>query len=322
MRAFGLSCGLVPVIPMQTAYLSHPDCLRHDMGEDHPECPARLKAIEDKLIAFGIFPFLHHYEAPSVTREQLARVHSDALLDHLESISPSEGLVQIDEDTWMNPHTLAAAGRAAGSLVLATDLVMAGKAGNAFCCVRPPGHHASRDQSMGFCIFNNVAVGVAHALEHHCLERVAVIDFDAHHGNGTEDIFKDDPRVMLCSSFQQRIYPESIPGPGNDHMIFAPLPPRSGSGVFRDTVTRLFLPALNRFRPQIVFVSAGFDSHRADEMADLDLVEEDYAWITRELKQVAAVHSGRRLVSTLEGGYELQALGRSVAAHIKVLCDM
>ncbi|MEQ1840380.1 MAG: histone deacetylase family protein, partial [Verrucomicrobiales bacterium] len=181
---------------------------------------------------------------------------------------------------------------------------------------------ASRDQSMGFCVFNNVAVGVAHALEHHGLERVAVIDFDAHHGNGTEDIFKDDPRVMLCSSFQQRIYPESIPGPGNDYMIFAPLLPRSGSGVFRDAVTRLFLPALNRFRPQIVFVSAGFDSHRADEMADLDLIDEDYAWITRELKQVSAVHSGRRLVSTLEGGYELQALGRSVAAHLKVLCDI
>jgi len=307
---------------MQTAFVTHPACLRHDPGPGHPDRPSRLKAVEDQLIASGIFPWLLHHEAPLVTRGQLVRVHSGAHLDRLEAASPAEGLVWLDPDTAMNPHSLEAARRAAGALVLATDLVLAGTAENAFCNVRPPGHHATRDRSMGFCLYNNVAVGVAHALDHHGLERVAVVDFDVHHGNGTEDIFREDPRVMLCSSFQEGLYPESAAGAGNDRMIFAPLPPRSGGAAFRAVVEERFFPAIERFRPRMIFVSAGFDTHREDEMADLDLVEDDYAWLTRELKRLAATHAGGRLVSTLEGGYELHPLGRSAAAHVRVLCDL
>jgi acetoin utilization deacetylase AcuC-like enzyme len=196
---------------------------------------------------------------------------------------------------------------------------MAGKVENAFCNVRPPGHHATRSHAMGFCFFNNVAVGAAHALEHHGLERVAIVDFDVHHGNGTENIFHADPRVMLCSSFQHPYYPYSGAESGNAHIIPAPLPAYSDGTVFRAAVTEKFLPALDAFKPQMIFVSAGFDAHRDDDMASLKLVEADYTWVTQEIKKVAATHARRRIVSTLEGGYELHALGRSVAAHVKVL---
>ena len=307
---------------MQTAYISHPACLLHDMGRGHPECPARIRAIEDQLIASQILPLLQHHDAPRATREQLERVHSAAYLNEIEAAAPGEGLAMLDPDTWMNPHSREAALRAAGALVLATDLVMSGRAENAFCNVRPPGHHASRDRSMGFCIFNNVAVGAAHALEQHKLARVAIVDFDVHHGNGTEEIFRDDPRVMLCSSFQHPFYPHCGADTVSDHIIPAPLPAYTDGAGFRAAVTEKFLPALARFKPQMVFVSAGFDAHREDDMASLKLVEADYAWITREIKKVAAAHGDNRIVSTLEGGYELHALGRSAMAHVKVLCDM
>ena len=307
---------------MQTAYISHPACLLHDMGRGHPECPARIRAIEDQLIASQILPLLQHHDAPRATREQLERVHSAAYLNEIEAAAPGEGLAMLDPDTWMNPHSREAALRAAGALVLATDLVMSGRAENAFCNVRPPGHHASRDRSMGFCIFNNVAVGAAHALEQHKLARVAIVDFDVHHGNGTEEIFRDDPRVMLCSSFQHPFYPHCGADTVSDHIIPAPLPAYTDGAGFRAAVTEKFLPALARFKPQMVFVSAGFDAHREDDMASLKLVEADYAWITREIKKVAAAHADNRIVSTLEGGYELHALGRSAMAHVKVLCDM
>jgi acetoin utilization deacetylase AcuC-like enzyme len=307
---------------MQTAYISHPACLLHDMGRGHPECPARIKAIEDQLIASGIHPFLQHHEAPRATREQLARVHSAAYIDAIEAARPAGGLAMLDPDTWMNPHTWEAALRAAGALVLATDLVIQGKAENAFCNVRPPGHHATRHQAMGFCFFNNVAVGVAHALEQHGLERVAIVDFDVHHGNGTEDIFGNNPRVMLCSSFQHPYYPYSGVDTVSEHIIPAPLPAYTDGAGFRAAVTEKFLPALNRFQPQMIFVSAGFDAHREDELASLKLVEADYAWVTQEIKKVAATHASGRIVSTLEGGYALGALGRSATAHIRVLCDI
>jgi acetoin utilization deacetylase AcuC-like enzyme len=306
---------------MQTACISHPACLLHDMGRGHPECPARIKAIEDQLIASGIYPLLQHHDAPRATREQLARVHSEAFIDAIEAAQPTEDLAMLDPDTWMNPHTWEAALRAAGALVLATDLVMQGQAESAFCNVRPPGHHATRNQAMGFCFFNNVAVGVAHALEHHGLERVAILDFDVHHGNGTEDIFKDDPRVMLCSSFQHPFYPHCGADTVSGHILPAPLPAYTDGTGFRAAVTEKFLPALNGFKPQMVFISAGFDAHRDDGMASLKLVEADYAWVTQEIKKVAAAHASRRIVSTLEGGYELHALGRSVAAHVRVLCN-
>ncbi len=308
--------------PMQTAYISHPACLLHNMGNSHPESPARIKAIEDQLIASGIFPFLQHHDAPRATREQLSRVHSEAYIDAIEAAAPAEGLAMLDPDTWMNPHSFEAALRAAGAVVLAAELVLQGMAENAFCNVRPPGHHATRSQSMGFCLFNNVAVGVAHALEHHGLERVAVVDFDVHHGNGTEDIFRDDPRVMLCSSFQHPFYPHSGADTVSSHIIPAPLPAYTDGAGFRAAVSEKFLPALNAFKPQMIFVSAGFDAHREDDMASIKLVEADYDWITREIKKIAAAHAGNRVVSSLEGGYELHALGRSAAAHVKALSDM
>jgi acetoin utilization deacetylase AcuC-like enzyme len=307
---------------MTTAYITHPACRLHDMGHGHPESPARLKAIEDQLIAAGIFPLLQRHEAPRVTREQLARVHSEAYIDAIEATQPKEGLAMLDPDTWMNPHTWEAALRAAGALVLATDLVIQGKAENAFCNVRPPGHHATRHQAMGFCFFNNVAVGIAHALEHHGLERVAIFDFDVHHGNGTEDIFQDDPRVMLCSSFQHPYYPYCGADTVSDHIIPAPLPAYTDGVGYRKAVTEKFLPALDDFKPQMIFVSAGFDAHRDDGLASLQLVEDDYTWVTQQIKKVAADHASGRIVSTLEGGYELHALARSAEAHVRALGDM
>jgi len=307
---------------MQTAYISHPLFLKHDMGAHHPECPARIHAVEDQLIASGLMSYLQHHDAPEVTREQLLRVHDEVHIDQMEDSVPLQGIVHIDGDTAMNPFTYKAALRAAGAVVMAVDLVMTGKTENAFCNVRPPGHHAERARAMGFCIFNNVAVGAAHALEQHGLERVAILDFDVHHGNGTEHIFHDDPRVMLCSTFQHPFYPHSGEGSGNDHIINVPLDAGSGGVEFREAVTQHWLPALERFKPEMLLISAGFDAHRDDDMSMLKLIETDYAWVTTELKRVAEKYAQRRIVSALEGGYDLHALGRSVAAHVKVLSGL
>ena len=307
---------------MQTAYISHPLCLKHDMGAHHPECPARIHAIEDQLIASGLFGYLQHHEAPEVTREQLLRVHDGDYLDSIAVAAPKDGLVSLDGDTTMNTYTYPAALRAAGAVVMAVDMVMAGQVENAFCNIRPPGHHAERAQAMGFCIFNNVAVGAAHALAHYKLSRVAIADFDVHHGNGTENIFHDDPRVMLCSTFQHPFYPYCGADSGNEHIINVPLAADSGGGEFRTAVTDQWLPALERFKPELIFISAGFDAHRDDDMASLRLVEADYAWVTEALIRIAEKHSKARIVSVLEGGYDLHALGRSAMAHIKVLSGL
>ncbi|WP_124951207.1 histone deacetylase family protein [Sulfuriferula thiophila] len=307
---------------MQTAFITHSACLKHDMGNDHPESPARLAAIEDQLIASGIFPFLQHHDAPRATEEQLARVHTHEYIHSIKVAAPQQGLIYLDPDTAMNPYTLEAALHAAGAAVLATDLVMGGQVENAFCNVRPPGHHATRNQSMGFCIFNNVAVGVAHAMAQYGLKRVAIVDFDVHHGNGTEDIFKDDPRVMLCSTFQHPFYPYSGADSGNDHIINVPLAARTDSQGFRDAVNSAWLPKLEAFKPEMIFISAGFDAHREDDMANLGLVEADYTWVTQQIKALATQYAQQRIVSTLEGGYALHALGRSATAHIRVLCDL
>jgi acetoin utilization deacetylase AcuC-like enzyme len=306
---------------MQTAYITHPDCLKHDMGAGHPECPARLGAIEDQLIASGLMPYLQQHDAPLATFEQLARVHEPRYIESIQAASPERGLVYLDPDTSMNPYTLNAALRAAGAVVLAADLVIDEKAANAFCAVRPPGHHAESARAMGFCIFNNVAVGVAHALEKHGLQRIAIADFDVHHGNGTEQIFRDDPRVMLCSTFQHPFYPNNGADSGNEHIINVPLPAGTGSDSFRAAVTQHWQPALERFRPEMIFVSAGFDGHRDDDMAQFNLVDADYGWVTQQLRDVAEQFCRGRIVSALEGGYELHALGRSVQAHIKVLSE-
>jgi acetoin utilization deacetylase AcuC-like enzyme len=306
---------------LSTAYITHPSCLRHDMGPYHPECPDRLSAIGDRMIASGIDGYLVHHTSPAATREQILRVHGATYVDAIEHASPREGFVYLDPDTALNPHSLEAAKHAAGAVVLATDLVIGGEVSNAFCAVRPPGHHAERRRAMGFCIFNSVAIGAMHALEKHGLERVAVIDFDVHHGNGTEDAFSDDPRVLMASIFQHPLYPYSGLDNPAPNMVNVPLPEGTGSDGFRHAVQSRWLPALEAFKPQMLFVSAGFDAHRDDPLAGLRFIDADYAWVTRELCAVAKKHAGGRLVSTLEGGYALPALARSVAEHIKALLE-
>ncbi len=304
---------------MQTAYISHPDCLKHDMGIYHPECPQRLTAIESELKTTGLLLQLQRHDAPLATTEQLARVHTPDYIESIRQASPADGLIALDADTAMNPFSLNAALRAAGAAVLATDLVLAGAVNNAFCAVRPPGHHAESDHAMGFCLFNNVAVGVAHAIAHYQLQRVAILDFDVHHGNGSEEIFRNNPHVMLCSTFQHPFYPYCGADSASDRMINVPLPRGSDGKVFRNAVTDVWIPALEKFKPEMIFVSAGFDAHRDDDMAELRLDDEDYVWITQQIRTIADKHAHGRIVSVLEGGYELQALGRCVAAHIRVL---
>ncbi len=289
------------------------------MGEHHPESPLRLRAIEKHLDAAGLGSRVRREEAPFATRAQLERVHDPAYIEALERLAPASGLVHLDPDTAMNCHTLAAARRAAGAAVHGTDLVIGGKVASAFCSVRPPGHHAEHDRAMGFCLFNNVAVGAAHALAAHGLTRVAVADFDVHHGNGTEDIFRDDPRVLMVSTFQHPFYPFSGIEGRSKRMVNIPLAAGSTGEQFRAAVERDWLPALEAFQPEMLFVSAGFDAHREDGMAMLGLVETDYAWVTRALARVAERHAGGRMVSVLEGGYELDALGRSVVAHLQAM---
>ncbi|MES2180966.1 MAG: histone deacetylase family protein [Pseudomonadota bacterium] len=307
---------------MHTAYITHPDFLKHDMGADHPECPARLHAIEDQLIASGLFHYLKHHDAPQASKAQLARVHTLEYINWVYAQSPAIGLIDLDGDTLMNPFTLSAALHAAGAVIKGVDLVMAGEVKNVFCNVRPPGHHAKRAGGAGFCIFNNVAAAAAHALEHYGLERVAIADFDVHHGDGSEDIFKNDPRVMICSTFQHPFYPYSGADSGNDHIINVPLAGASSGVVFRAAVTEHWLPALERFQPQLLLISAGFDAHWEDEIGGLAWKESDYQWITEVLKAVANKHAQGRIVSALEGGYALHALGRCVMTHIKSLSEL
>ena len=306
----------------RSAYVTHPDCLKHDMGAYHPECPARLSAIEDQLIASGIGQHLVRHEAPLATDEQLARVHPPDYVEAIREMSPSHGTVHLDPDTAMNAFSLQAALRAAGAGVLAVDLVLNGEANTAFCAVRPPGHHACRTRAMGFCIFNNVAIAARHALEAHGLARVAVIDFDVHHGNGTEDIFEDEERVLMASTFQHPFYPYS----GTEHparnMVNVPLSAGAGSREFREAVREAWLPALEKFRPQLLLFSAGFDAHVEDDMAMLRFTDADYGWVTEQLAPIAARYGEGRMVSLLEGGYALSALGRSAVQHIRVLAGL
>ena len=300
------------------AFVTHPSCLLHEMGEGHPERPERLAAIEDKLIASRLDSLVRRFEAPPATREQLERVHDPAYLDEIAKLAPDDGYAVIDPDTAMNPHSLTAALHAAGAAVLATDLVLRGEFEAAFCSVRPPGHHAERARAMGFCFFNNVAIAAAHALSRG-LSRVAIADFDVHHGNGTEDIFRDDPRVMMVSTFQHPFYPGGGIEGRSERMVNVPLPAAAGGESFRAAVTRDWLPALDRFRPELLFISAGFDAHRDDGLAELRLLESDYVWVTQQLRDVAQRHCAGRIVSVLEGGYDLHVLGRCVAAHLENL---
>jgi len=292
------------------------------MGPYHPECPERLDAIRDRLIASGLDDVVLHHSAPEATREQLERVHSPSYIEMVEEASPSTGIHYLDPDTALNPDSLSAARHAAGAAVLATDLVIRGECSSAFCAVRPPGHHATRTRAMGFCLFNNVAVGVAHALQAHGLKRAAIVDFDVHHGNGTEEIFAGDENVIMVGTFQYPLYPYSGVNPLGPNMYNVPLPPGSGSEAFRAAIITRCLPALEAHRPEIIFVSAGFDAHREDPLANLKLTDADFAWVSGEIAKVAARYAQGRVVSTLEGGYALPALGRSAAAHIRVLAGL
>jgi acetoin utilization deacetylase AcuC-like enzyme len=307
---------------MSTAYISHSDSLKHHMGDNHPESPDRIKAIEDQLILSRLEPYLTYLESPLASEQHLNLIHTQQHVEKIkEQVSDSDIRV-IDADTSMNPSSYQAALRSVGGAILAVDAVMAGQVKNAFVCTRPPGHHAEPDKAMGFCFFNNVAIAAKHSLEKYSLKRVAIIDFDVHHGNGTEIAFMNDSRVLMCSFFQHPFYPYSGALENNENMMNIPVPAYTDGKAIRHLVETHWLPKLRKFKPEFIFISAGFDAHREDEMGQLNLVEADYAWITRQLMAVANESSQGRIVSCLEGGYHLSALARSVAAHIKELVEL
>lgn len=301
--------------------LTHPACLAHDPGPGHPECRERLEAVLTAL-SHEAFSRIPRIAAPQASVEQLVRVHDRDLVESIFARAPETGQIRIDPDTAMSPASLDAALRAAGAACAAVDAVMAGRHRRAFCAVRPPGHHATRAQAMGFCLFNSIATAAAHAIAAHGLVRVAIVDFDVHHGNGTQDIFWDEPRAMFASSHQLPLYPGSgHPGErGTSHNIHnVPLAPGSDGLDFRAVWEETLLPAIDRFEPELILVSAGFDAHRLDPLANLNLEAEDYAWVTAELVALAERHAGGRIVSALEGGYSLTALRESTRSHCAAL---
>ena len=297
---------------------SHPACLAHDTGPDHPECPERLTVIHRALQA--AYPRLDWQQAPRASRGQLLRVHTPELLELVLETRPRERM-RLDPDTMLSPASAEAALRAAGAVVAAVDAVLDKRTTRAFCAVRPPGHHATADIAMGFCLFNNLAIGALHALAAHGLERIAIVDFDVHHGNGTQDIFAHEPRILFASSHQSPLYPETgtrtETGVGN--IVNEPLPPGAGSSEFRAAWSRRLLPVVDAFKPQLLMISAGFDAHRLDPLAQLQLEAADFGWVTSELVQLANRHCSGRIVSTLEGGYDLTALADSCVAHVGAL---
>ncbi|MET0311710.1 MAG: histone deacetylase family protein [Burkholderiaceae bacterium] len=315
----------------KTGYFTHRDCWKHEMGNGHPECPERLDAIEDRLLASGVGDALDRREAPAASPGDIELAHDRlhvaamrGLGDRIaeEVAAGGSPYAQIDPDTAMNAHTWHAALRAAGAAVAATDAVIAGELENAFCSVRPPGHHACHDRAMGFCFFNNVAVAARYALERHGLKRVAVVDFDVHHGNGTEDILQGDARVLMVGIFQHPFYPYSGAEHPAANMLNLPVPAYTKGMDIREMIEHSWIPRLEAFRPEMIFVSAGFDAHREDDLGQLGLTENDFAWITSRVKDVARRHARGRIVSCLEGGYNLDALARSVEAHVRVLADL
>lgn len=307
---------------LRTAYVSHPDCRKHDTGEGHPENARRLSAIEDQFVATGLFDVLSHVEAPEVTESQLLRVHTQQHLDTIGSMVPVSGYARLDPDTVVSAASLMAARRAAGAVVAAVDLVMSGKMESAFCGVRPPGHHAESNRAMGFCLYNNIAVGAAHALEEYGLKKVAIVDFDVHQGNGTEEAFRDDGRVLFCSTFQHPFFPYTGYLDNAANRVNVPLEATAKSAEFRAAVIDHWLPALKDFQPEMVFVSAGFDAHRDDDMSNVSLTDADFRWVAEQIVDVAANSASGRIVSVLEGGYELNSLARCVETHVRVLMGL
>jgi acetoin utilization deacetylase AcuC-like enzyme len=307
---------------LSTVYVSHQDCHLHDTGQGHPENASRLSAIEDKLLLSGISDFLTNIDAPEVTREQLLRVHSAEHLANMDAMMPKQGYVKLDPDTVVSPDTMQAAKRAAGAVVSAVDLVMSGQFQNAFCAVRPPGHHAESARAMGFCLFNNLAVGAAHALETYGLKKIAIVDFDVHQGNGTEDIFIGNDKVLYCSIFQHPFFPFTKPPENGANVVSIPLDATAKSAEFRDAIRDHWLPALDRFQPELIFVSAGFDAHWEDDMSYVSLVDADFRWVTEQIVRIAEASASRRIVSVLEGGYEVNSLARCVETHLRVLMGL
>jgi acetoin utilization deacetylase AcuC-like enzyme len=308
---------------MATALFTHPDCLGHITPPGHPERVGRLEAVLAALEA-PRFDALLRREAPLAHRSELLRCHPESYIAAIEEAVPAEGWASLDPDTHLSPGSLKAALRAVGAAVAATDLVIAGGARNAFCATRPPGHHAERETAMGFCLFGNIAIAAKRALDHHKLARVAVMDFDVHHGNGTQDLLWSEARALFASTHQMPLYP----GTGERHetgahgnILNVPLPPGAGGHEFRAAMEDMVLPALEDFAPEMLFVSAGFDAHEADPLAQMRLVEDDFAWVTQRLCDIAEAHCGGRLVSALEGGYDLNALAASAAAHVGVLME-
>jgi acetoin utilization deacetylase AcuC-like enzyme len=314
----------------KTGYFTHPDCWKHEMGAGHPECPERLDAIENRLLVSGVGDALVKREASSAPIADIELAHgrmyvaalrglTDGLREEIDAGGPTHA--QIDPDTSMNVHTWDAALRAAGAAIDATDAVMAGEIDNAFCAVRPPGHHACKDKAMGFCFFNNAAIAARYALERHGLKRVAIVDFDVHHGNGTEDIVAGDQSILMVSFFQHPFYPDGGARSNASNLVNVPVPAYTKGQQVRDLIEAHWLPRLDAYEPEMVFISAGFDAHRADDMGQMGLVEEDYAWITHRILEVARRHAKGRVVSCLEGGYNLDALAFSVESHLRVLAD-
>lgn len=303
---------------MSIALISHPECLLHEMGDDHPECPARIQVIEQTIEHASINQFIKRFQATDATMAQIKAVHESEYVDKIFASSPQKETVRLDADTSMNPYTLKAALKAAGSVILAVDLVIKQEANSAFCNIRPPGHHAERARAMGFCIFNNLAVGVMHAILNHAIKRIAIIDFDVHHGNGTEDIFIDNQQVLFCSSFQYPFYPYSGADTRSKNILNVPMPGGISSNQFRQQVSQQWFTAIAEFQPELLFFSAGFDAHQHDMMANFNLLEKDYYWLTSSL--VAITRQFKQpcpIISVLEGGYALNVLGDCVVAHLQ-----
>lgn len=304
---------------MSVALISHHLCSAHNMGDHHPEAPERLGAIQDQLISSGLDYVIRQYDAKPIDKNLISLAHDQTYIDFIFNNAPTKGTFKIDDDTLMTPTTLPAVLLSAGAAIDAVDLVMSNIHSAVFCATRPPGHHAMHNKGMGFCFFNNICIAGAYAKEKYQLDRIAIVDFDVHHGNGTEDIVKNKEGFLFCSTYQYPFYPFEMQESDTPPIINTPLPATTRGPEFRQAITDKWLPALHAFKPQMIFISAGFDAHIEDDMSQISLTESDYRWVTDEIKKIADQYCDGKIISLLEGGYSLSALGRSVVAHIQGL---